>query len=230
MNIFIGRVNNDIVVLNPSESHHCFKVLRKRTGDPVTVIDGHGAFYEAELIFVSEKRCEARVTRQATFQKKRNYHIHIAIAPTKQIDRIEWMLEKVVEIGVDELSFVRCKNSERTVVKMDRLQHIVESAIKQSKQAYIPKLNELVTFDKILDVCADKKFIAHCFYRHEKIDIKNISGFNESLLFLIGPEGDFTAEEVELAHAKEFRSIHLGDNRLRTETSALYVVSAMALK
>ena len=112
----------------------------------ITVIDGNGNFYEAELISVNEKKCEARLTYPAKVQKQKGYHLHIAIAPTKNIDRMEWFVEKAVEIGVNEITFLRCKNSERTVIKTDRIIKIVESAVKQSLQAFIPKINELTEF------------------------------------------------------------------------------------
>ncbi|MBL7917954.1 MAG: RNA methyltransferase [Bacteroidia bacterium] len=154
--------------------------------------------------------------------------MHVAIAPTKQIDRIEWFVEKAIEIGIDEISFIKCKNSERTVVKIDRIKSIAESAVKQSKQAFIPKINELTDFSKIVLTDADLKCIAHC-NDGDKLSLKNQNFKDKSVFILIGPEGDFTTGEVELANKNSFVSIELGVNRLRTETAGLYAVQAVSI-
>src|SRR4051812_47348185 len=150
MNIFIANISDSTALLRPDEAFHCAKVLRNKVGDKINVIDGKGNLYEAELISVSEKKCEAKITSTAKVQTARNYYLHLAIAPTKNMDRMEWMVEKAVEIGIDEISFIKCKNSERTVIKTDRIEKIVESAVKQSLQAFIPKVNELSDFKNIL--------------------------------------------------------------------------------
>ncbi|MGZ3921234.1 MAG: RsmE family RNA methyltransferase [Bacteroidia bacterium] len=181
MNIFIASVHNNLAVLTPEESWHCAKVLRKKNGEEIGIIDGKGNFYDGKLILVTEKKCEAQITNGPQSQKKRDYYLHLAIAPTKQIDRIEWMIEKAVEIGIDEISFIQCKNSERVVIKHERIMKIVESAVKQSLQAYIPKVNELIPVKQLFENrMADQTFIAHCF-KSEKQSIKKIDFIKPSV-------------------------------------------------
>ena len=229
MNIFIATIQNNTALLTSEESWHCTKVLRKKTGDAVRLIDGKGNFYEGILASLSERQCSAEITKGPVAQPERGYYLHLAIAPTKQIDRIEWMVEKAVEIGIDEISFIACKNSERTTVKTDRINKIVESAVKQSLQAFIPKVNELVSIKEFIKaVAGDQKLIAHCF-ETEKKDIKTIDFKNRSTCILIGPEGDFTREEVDLAGQNNFEALSLGENRLRSETAGLYVCQAASI-
>lgn len=227
MNIFIAHINNKSAELTAEESWHCKKVLRCKAGDKINLIDGIGNFYEGELTEVNEKKCVAAITSPPKKQTPRNYYLHLAIAPTKNIDRIEWLVEKAVEIGIDEISFIRCKNSERTVIKTDRIQKIVESAVKQSLQAFIPKVNPLIEFDKLLKTESDVKLIAHCFPETKKT-LKDIDLKNKKSLVLIGPEGDFTESEVKLALDNKFTPLSLGSNRLRTETAGLYVCNAFS--
>jgi 16S rRNA (uracil1498-N3)-methyltransferase len=229
MNIFIATVEQKLATLTSEESWHCAKVLRKKTGDKIQLIDGIGNFYEGVLEIVSDKKCTANLTSGPILQEKRNYYLHLAIAPTKQIDRIEWMIEKAVEIGIDEISFISCKNSERTVIKIDRIIKIVESAVKQSLQAYLPKINDLTSFKEIINSKeADQKLIAHC-YNEEKNDLKQMEFKNKSTLVLIGPEGDFSMDEVDIALKNNFKAVSFGSNRLRTETAGLYVCQAASL-
>lgn len=228
MNIFIAHINGKTAELTPEESWHCAKVLRFKAGQPVRLIDGKGNFYEATLESIHEKKCTAIITAGPTQQPARPYYLHLAIAPTKNIDRIEWLIEKAVEIGIDEISFLRCKNSERTVIKADRIQKIAESAVKQSLQALLPKINELTDFKNSLDVPHGSGFIAHC-EDEEKQPLKNFIKGVSNALVLVGPEGDFTPAEIELAMQKNFKAVSLGENRLRTETAGLYVCSAFAL-
>ncbi len=229
MNIFIASINQSTATLTPQESWHCCKVLRKKLGDSLTLIDGVGGMFEGELEFVSEKKCLAKITKQHNTQAKRNYYLHLAIAPTKQMDRIEWAVEKIVEIGVDEITFIHTKNSERTVIKTDRIQKIVESAVKQSLQAFIPKINNLVLVNDLLKNATEpQKLIAHCF-ETEKTNLKTLVFENKRTLFLIGPEGDFTVDEVAIATKNNFINVTLGNTRLRTETAALYACQAISL-
>lgn len=229
MNVFIATVDKDRGWLTVDESWHCAKVLRRKAGEAVHLIDGKGNFYEGTLEVVSEKQCLVKITKGPMQQAKKRYNLHLAIAPTKQIDRIEWMLEKAVEIGVDEISFIQCKNSERTTIKTDRILKIVESAVKQSLQAFIPKVNDLRTIKEVvLNASENQKLIAHCF-DSLKTGIKELQFNNKSTLILIGPEGDFTKEEVELAQQNRFTAVSLGDTRLRTETAGLYICQAASL-
>lgn len=228
MNIFIADIQKNEAILNVEESFHCTKVLRYKIGQKIKVTNGQGKWADASLTQVHEKQCKAEIlnTEQRT---KRLAHLHLAIAPTKQIDRIEWMLEKCVELGIEEISFLQCHNSERTVVKKERLEKIVESAFKQSLQAYLPKVNELVKFNSILETNASQKLIAHC-ESSEKIHINSVSFNNDKTLILIGPEGDFSSDEILQATNKGFIALDLGTNRLRTETAGLMVCAAAALK
>ena len=229
MNIFIATINHTIAELTAEESWHCTKVLRFNAGDEIGLIDGKGNFYEGQLSVVNEKKCVANITFGPRTQNKHPYYLHLAIAPTKNIDRMEWMVEKAVEIGVDEITFVRCKNSERTVIKEDRLIKIAESAVKQSLQAFIPKINPLVNVTDILKIKSDLKFIAHCEEETKK-HLKSFDLKNKSSLVLIGPEGDFSTEEITLAKTADFSEISLGENRLRTETAGIYVCNVFALQ
>lgn len=228
MNIFIATIHHTVAELTAEESWHCAKVLRFKAGDEIGLIDGKGNFYEGQLSVVNEKKCLANITYGPKVQNKHPYYLHLAIAPTKNIDRMEWLVEKAVEIGIDEITFVRCKNSERTVIKEDRLIKIAESAVKQSLQAIIPKINPLTNFSDVLKIKSDLKFIAHCEEESKK-HLKDFDLKNKSSLVLIGPEGDFTTEEIALAKTSGFSEISLGENRLRTETAGLYVCNVLAL-
>jgi len=229
VNVFICRVEGHNAVLTAEESWHCAKVLRYKAGQMVDLIDGKGNYFEGRLDFVMEKECRAHIIQGPRKQRERGYYLHLAIAPTKQIDRIEWMIEKAVEIGVDELSFVLCKNSERTVIKTERIQKIVESAVKQSLQAMIPKVNEAITLNKfIADRNEDQKLIAHCTELPKK-DIRQVIFKGRKTVVIIGPEGDFTKEEIDVCTANKFEGISLGNNRLRTETAGLFVCQAASL-
>lgn len=228
MNIFIATINHTIAELTSEESWHCTKVLRYKAGDEIGLIDGNGNFYEGQLSIVNEKKCVANITFGPRIQNKHPYYLHLAIAPTKNIDRMEWLVEKAVEIGVDEITFMRCKNSERTVIKEDRLIKIAESAVKQSLQAYIPKIHGLTNFADVINSSADLKFIAHCEEPIKK-HLKDFELLNRKSLVLIGPEGDFSNEEIAQAKTAGFSEISLGENRLRTETAGLYVCNVFGM-
>jgi len=229
MNTFFGIIQNNAAILNEEESLHCVKVLRHKVGDTICVIDGNGTRAIGKIEAAHAKQCAVSLSQKEVVAKTRNYYLHIAIAPTKNIERIEWFVEKAVEIGVDEITFIRSKNSERTVIKDDRIRKVAESAVKQSQQAYIPKINSLTEFkDFMKTATADIKLIAHC-EEDKKENIKNYIVSDKSHLALIGPEGDFTKEEIEQALSANFKPVALGDNRLRTETAGLYVCGALAV-
>lgn len=229
VNVFIASVQNHRGLLTSDESWHCAKVLRKKNGDPVRLIDGEGNFYDGVLELVSEKQCTVKITNGPVAQPARHYRMHLAIAPTKQIDRVEWMLEKAVEIGIDEISFISCKNSERTVLKTDRMKKIVESAVKQSLQALLPKVNDMAAFGAFIrTVPPGYNYIAHCF-ETDKTPVTGLRFRNQAACVLIGPEGDFTREEVSAATDAGFKPLDLGANRLRSETAGLYVCQAASL-
>jgi 16S rRNA (uracil1498-N3)-methyltransferase len=228
VNTFFGIIQNNAAILSEEESLHCVKVLRHKVGDIICVIDGNGTRAVGKIEAAHAKQCAVSLTIKETVAKNRNYYLHVAIAPTKNIERIEWFVEKAVEIGIDEISFIRCKNSERTVVKDDRTRKVAESAVKQSQQAYIPKLNSVIDFKEFMKmVQSDVKLIAHC-EDNVKENIKKHITTNKSHLILIGPEGDFSKDEIELALSLNYQPVSLGDNRLRTETAGLYACAAFA--
>ena len=214
-------INSSNYTLNEEESKHCSRVLRLNVGDHVNLIDGKGGFYKAEIIDSSKKNVHLLIIEEKQSFGKRNHHLHIAIAPTKNIDRLEWFLEKSTEIGIDEITPIICDRSERKIIKEDRLEKVITSAVKQSLTAYHPKLNKAVSFsDFIKKKSSAQKFIAHCM-EGEKPYINAISEKYLSYLILIGPEGDFTPSELSLAMNNGFKPVTLGNTRLRTETAAL---------
>ena len=207
--------------LPEEEAQHCVRVLRLNIGDEITLTDGNGNFYRAEITAATNKRCLVKILETIPQEPLWSGHLHIAMAPTKNMDRNEWFAEKATEIGFDELTFLNCRFSERKVIKMERIEKIVVSAIKQSLKARLPRLNEMTDFDKfITQEFTGQIFFAHC-YEGEKPLLKNILKPGEDALVLIGPEGDFSEEEVTKAIEKGFQPISLGKSRLRTETAAL---------
>ena len=228
MNVFVAHIESGTAVLNEQESLHCAKVLRMKTGEEIELIDGKGNFYKGKLSKVGQKNCVAQIISGPVIQPKRNYYLHLAIAPTKQIDRVEWMVEKAVETGIDEITFIKCKNSERVKINLERIQKITESAVKQSLQAFIPRINGLINFAEMMNVKTEMKLIAHC-HEGKKSNLKEINFKNKSVLILIGPEGDFNPEEITLALQNNFTGVNLGNNRLRTETAGLYVCQTLSI-
>lgn len=221
-------INTDQYTLNEEESKHCVRVLRLTIGDRIVLIDGKGGLYDAEITLDHPKRCEVKIITKKKEVGKRSYQLHVAIAPTKHMDRLEWFAEKATEIGIDELSLLNCQHSERVIVKTERLEKVLVSAIKQSVKAYLPKLNEVTDFKKFIAATIDfkgQKFIAHCYPTQnkevEKLHLKEQYKLKQNALILIGPEGDFSVEEVKLAMDNGFQEISLGTSRLRTETAAL---------
>ncbi|MEG2594607.1 MAG: 16S rRNA (uracil(1498)-N(3))-methyltransferase [Bacteroides sp.] len=207
--------------LPEEEAQHCIRVLRLTTGDEITLTDGKGCFYRAEISAATNKRCMVTILETIGQDPLWEGHLHIAMGPTKNMDRNEWFAEKATEIGMDELSFLNCRYSERKVIKTERIEKILVSAMKQSLKARLPKLNPMIDFDKFIEQKFDgQKFIAHC-YEGEKPLLKDVFKRGEDALVLIGPEGDFSEEEVKKALDKGFVAISLGKSRLRTETAAL---------
>ncbi|WP_183575340.1 16S rRNA (uracil(1498)-N(3))-methyltransferase [Mucilaginibacter sp. X5P1] len=207
--------------LSEEESKHAVRVLRLNVGDKVQLIDGRGGLYTAEIKDAHPKRTILQITDVVTGFNKRNHYLHIAIAPTKNIERLEWFLEKATEIGIDEISLIICQRSERKEAKVDRLNKIITSAIKQSLKAYHPVLNEPEPLSKLLSRSFDgQKFIAHC-EESDKTSLKQDISLNGKYLILIGPEGDFSPKEIEDALHNDYKAITLGQSRLRTETAAL---------
>lgn len=215
--------------LPEEEAGHCLRVLRLGVGDEVMLTDGKGFFYKAVISAATGKRCQVKVVEKIEQEKFWKGHLHLAMAPTKNMDRIEWFAEKATEIGFDELSFLNCRFSERKVIKTERIEKIVVSAMKQSLKARKPIVNEMTDFAKFMQRdFQGQKFIAHC-YEGEKPLLKEVLKPGEDALVLIGPEGDFSPEEVQKAEALGFQPISLGKSRLRTETAALVAVYMMNL-
>ena len=211
-----------------SESKHIAKVLRLKESDILYLTDGKGYFYKAEITEISNKKCTVNILDKA-LQHKHDYYLHIAIAPTKNNDRFEWFLEKATEIGIDEITPLWCKNSERKKIKHERFQKVIESAMKQSHKAFHPKLNHLIEIKDFFkqDLNYDTKLMAHC-YDAERYSLKQTVKPKQSVLIMIGPEGDFTLEEVEQAKAKDILPLSLGTYRLRTETAGVASVQSIA--
>ncbi|AYA36255.1 16S rRNA (uracil(1498)-N(3))-methyltransferase [Hymenobacter oligotrophus] len=215
-----GLSGGNTYTLPEDESKHAVRVLRLREGDAVELIDGAGSIYQAEVAEAEAKRCQLRIVQQQQVPR-RAYQVHVAVAPTKNLDRMEWLVEKATEVGIDRLSFMRCARSERRELKLERLERIAVSALKQSGQAWLPQLDELTdfaTFVHSLDPATT--FIAH-LAEGERISLAQVAAAGNRCCILIGPEGDFTPEEIELALGRGIRPVTLGHTRLRTETAAL---------
>jgi 16S rRNA (uracil1498-N3)-methyltransferase len=202
------------------ESKHIIKVLRKKDSDILLVTNGLGYLFETEITLASDSKCTVKVL---SFEKKpaSKFHLHLAVAPTKINDRYEWFLEKATEIGVSEITPIICDRSERKVIKNDRFDKIILTAMKQSNELYLPKLNEAITFKEFLKRENEGlQLIAHC-EETDKKTLKSVLKPNESVTLLIGPEGDFSEKEIALAIDKQFIPVSLGNTRLRTETAAI---------
>ena len=214
--------------LPTDEAIHAIRVLRLKIGDDIFLIDGKGTFYEAVVTLANSKHCLYKITQTLVQNKTWKGHIHLAIAPTKDISRIEWLVEKATEIGFDEISFLSCQFSERKNLRIDRIERIVISAMKQSRKAWKPIVNNMLSFeDFIQKEVTGQKFICHCYNEIEKTDFFsniNNSGLFEEITVLIGPEGDFSINEVRQALQQQYKSTTLGNSRLRTETAGLAAV------
>ena len=209
------------ISLPEEEASHAVRVLRLLPGEQVTLTDGKGYFYLAEISVADKKHCLVNILEKQEQPPLWKNHIHVALAPTKNMDRIEWFAEKATEIGMDEFTFLNCRFSERKVIKTERIEKILVSAIKQSLKARLPLLHEMTDFNQFVSQpFAGQKFIAHC-YKNQRQELKDIVKPGEDAVVLIGPEGDFSEEEVNLALEHGFTPISLGPSRLRTETAAL---------
>ena len=213
--------------LSEEESGHCVRVLRYTTGDEILITDGRGTTYTARITNPHPKHCDFEILSREKQEKHHAFHLHIAVAPTKNIERLEWAIEKCVEIGVDEITPLLCRFSERKQLRTDRLEKIILSAAKQSLTPYLPVLHELTPFDEFIKGQGQRQgqqnFIAHC-YKEDKRVLKNEIEKGSNVLVLIGPEGDFSIGEVEQAVENGFQPVTLGQSRLRTETAGLAAV------
>lgn len=207
-------------VFDKEESKHIIKVLRKKERDILFVTNGLGSLFKTEIALASDSKCTVTILSLEK-QEPSKYHLHLAVAPTKMNERYEWFLEKATEIGIQEITPIICEHSERKIIKTDRFQKIIESAVKQSLHFYIPKLNEPISFrDFLKKEFNGQKFIAHCEETDKKTLKSQIKKENE-ILILIGPEGDFSVKEIQMALDNKFIPVSLGSTRLRTETAAI---------
>lgn len=207
--------------LPEEEAGHCVRVLRLTEGDEILLTDGKGTFYKAAIIRPHPKHCEVSIVQTWTQPALWPFYLHVAVAPTKHIDRMEWFVEKATEIGIDEITCLNCRFSERREIKPARLEKILVSAMKQSRKARLPKLTGMTDFKTfVAQPFEGRKFIAHC-EEEEKALLTQVYRPGENALILIGPEGDFSPEEIRLAKASGFEPVSLGESRLRTETAAL---------
>ncbi|BAO55917.1 16S rRNA (uracil(1498)-N(3))-methyltransferase [Nonlabens marinus] len=213
-----------LLSLEKEDTRHITKVLRKKVGDQVSITNGTGDLFDGTITQLTSNKCSLKL-QHVKFEPAPSGQLHIAIAPTKMNDRMEWFLEKSTELGITEITPLLCSNSERRSIKWDRFDKILVSAMKQSLQLHKPKLNELTSLEEFMETESSSiKLIAHC----EQTQKKHLSGFLEKdleITLLIGPEGDFTPQEIEQALVKNYQPVHLGATRLRTETAGVYAAS-----
>lgn len=217
------------VSFNKEESRHIVKVLRMKEGDSFIITNGKGLFFEAEILSTTPKFCLAKILSEEK-QSPMVYHLHMVVAPTKLNDRYEWFLEKATEIGVSEITPIICDRSERKTIKPERFEKIIQSAMKQSQKAYLPKLNKSISFRDFIHsnpVNEGINCIAHC-EKTEKKSLRSVLIPKENTTILIGPEGDFSPQEIDLATEAGYIPVSLGKNRLRTETAAIVACHSLA--
>jgi 16S rRNA (uracil1498-N3)-methyltransferase len=216
-------------ILNEEESRHAISVLRHKNGDILTITNGKGSIFEAEILDNHPKKCRLQLVREIQ-EKQPSPRLHMAVAPTKNIDRFEWFLEKATELGIQQITPIICDHSERDKVRIDRLEKVIIAAMKQSVKCYIPKLNDPVEAKKLIDSSTEaSRYILHC-RKKNMIRLIDQLPHNTDSLILIGPEGDFSVGEIELALSKGYAEAGLGNNRLRTETAALAACHIFNLK
>ncbi|WP_291866387.1 16S rRNA (uracil(1498)-N(3))-methyltransferase [Maribacter sp.] len=215
-------------IFSEEESKHIVRVLRKKESDTLSITNGKGLLLTAEIILANAKRCKAQIIACVKKHHKKKW-LHIAVAPTKNNDRYEWFLEKATEIGIDEITPIICEHSERKVIKQERLEKVIQSAMKQSLQCYLPKFNPAISYKEFIK--KEHKgllFIAHC-ENEEKVELKRRATADKDITILIGPEGDFSSSEIKSAYEANFLPVSLGENRLRTETAALVACTTIAI-
>jgi len=227
---YSNNIYSDIIVLDKIETNHCINVLRKSIGDSINVVDGKGSLYIGEIIKADKIQCQIKIKNVIKTNKDKKKYIHIAISPTKNHDRIDWFTEKAVEIGVDQISFINCERTLRKKIRINRLNKIAITAMKQSLKTFLPKLNDLVTFNDFLNKNKNNTgYICHLEKGNENnllsLDLKGSETF-----ILIGPEGDFSRAEIELALNKNIYPITLGESRLRTETAGIVACHLLNIK
>lgn len=218
---FSENTESDIFTLNEEESAHCIRVLRKSVGDPLTVVDGQGTLCHCRIIEAHPKHCSVQVDERLKDYNRHTFFLHLAVAPTKNTARTEWLVEKAVEMGVDRITPIVCEHSERCVLKRERLSKIAVSAMKQSLKAFLPVIDNPTPVSEIISAPFDgQRFIAYCDGDH-RTPLHEAYSSGSNALILIGPEGDFSAAEVQAALSADFIPVTLGNCRLRTETAAI---------
>ncbi len=225
---FKKNINENNFFLDKYESKHICKVLRKKEGEVLYFTDGNGNLITTKILIADINKTYLQVVKKELKSKEHNYHLHLAIAPTKNIDRFEFFIEKATEIGIDEITPIICDRSERKTIKQERINKIIISAVKQSLKYYTPKLNSLINFNNFIKQdFKNEKYIAHCKKGIKKL-ISHIKP-NKKIIILIGPEGDFSDSEIALALEHNFKQISLGNSRLRTETAGIFATNAVNL-
>ncbi len=226
--LFGQFVDNKTFKLSDDEVKHC-QVLRKQFGDFVLCTNGIGNLIAGNIFIFSKKEILVNITQLEKLDKERTYYFHLIIAPTKQNERMEWLLEKCVEMGLDEISFIICENSEKSHINIERLKKISISAIKQSRQCFLPKINDPAPFETVLKKLENgKKGIAFCSENKNKVFLKEFANKNNEIYHIaIGPEGDFTDKEIKISEQYGFEKINLGSSILRTETAGLLTCSTL---
>lgn len=218
---YVPNISGAEVVLDETESKHAVRVLRLQSGNQVQIIDGKGGLFEAEIIDANQKKCRLSIVKSTFDFGKKDFYLHIAIAPTKNNDRFEWFLEKATEIGIDEITPLLTSHSERKIINNERFEKILVSAMKQSLKAYLPKLNNLTSIKELVtNNKTENRFIAYCD-DIQKTHLKDLAEKGKDALILIGPEGDFSPEEIQMAIENGFKVVSLGEARLRNETAGI---------
>ena len=230
MQLFYNPTINDTISsfsFDKEESKHIIKVLRKKDTDILFVTNGLGTLFKTEITLASDTKCTVKIVSIEKLENPK-YHLHLAVAPTKMNDRYEWFLEKATEIGISEITPIICDHSERKQIKTDRFDKIILSAMKQSNHCFLPKLNEPIAYKEFIKIKNEGlQLIAHCEETNKKT-LKSILKPNQNVTLLIGPEGDFSEKEIQLALENNFIAVSLGNTRLRTETAAIVACHSVA--
>ncbi len=228
MRLFIGEINQNEVQLREEEEHHIIKVLRMREGDEIYVTDGRGALLKGNLRILG-KRVKVEIIK--TYSTSLSFHngLHIAIAPTKNLDRFEFFIEKAVELGISKITPLLCANSERKILNIDKIKKQVETACKQSLRTIFPEVFPLTSIKNFIQSSQTKLFLTHCYKEYNKISLKEVLEKEKEITLLVGPEGDFSKKEVEELYSMGSIGVSLGENRLRTETAGIFIASSYYL-
>ncbi|MEM9820755.1 MAG: 16S rRNA (uracil(1498)-N(3))-methyltransferase [Bacteroidota bacterium] len=231
---YCHHIEGNFAYFSEEEARHCVQVLRKKEGDQLSFVDGKGTWYEGQIVETGKKTCVLSILKKTFPYKPLPAKVHLAVAPTKNITRFEWLLEKATEIGISEISPLYCQRSERKKIRLDRLEKIVVAAMKQSLSAWLPKVNALTPFDQFIQGlpelgASSQRCIAHCEI-DQQIHLAEKYQAGKDVMVLIGPEGDFSEKELQLAFQHHFQGVSLGPSRLRTETAAVVACHTIQLQ